>query len=356
MQVTALRFASANRLQPPPCMTPFISCPACNRSLGRFDLEGKLRASCHLCQTSYEAIYGKLSTWSARREPLLYFGDRLPSLHRHRYDCRIATPGRDLKRLHFTTPDAIERVPLRSGDRVSILYSTRGHGMEKLMAIHNHSLGRVYQPPAPVPSRRYLLQTRGSVSTAVLLGALFGGIDLGLISLGAIALLLHSRLTHAAHLESTALRVDNDREMRLLNELRLVNQKAELDQRIRELQQESQDHRALIKRLNALRTKMLSFNASLYAARVGSLESAIRLLKQRLVHNQHLVDEYVQMIRMIELELEASSLAEQLPDAEDFTAHIFSRLDELHVIEAQNQQLRFQLEANAEVKRLSLNP
>jgi hypothetical protein len=57
---------------------------------------------------------------------------------------------------------------------------------------------------------------------------------------------------------------------------------------------------------------------------------------------------------MIEIELETAYLADQLPDAHDFTGAILSKIAELQAIEDRNRQLRLELEANEEVRRLSL--
>lgn len=337
-------------------MTLQIHCPTCSRSLGKLSAEGILKAGCSSCRISYEAIYGKLSHWFSKGEPVIYLGERLPKLFRRRYELRIATPGRQLKLLKLTTLGLEDRLPLRPGDRVSILYSTRGGGMDKLVAIYNHSRGKNYYPKTPIPSEQYLLKTRGSVSVAVFLGALFGGISPVMVSLGAIAMLLYANVIDAAELSDPELRTQNREEARLLNEIKLANQKSHLAERIHELHQEIYDQQGLIKKLQSLRGKMLSFNSGLYATRVGNIETAVRLLRQRIDHSHRLIDEYTQTMRMIEIELEASVLVEQLPNAEDFTAQIFSRLDELKAIEAENFNLQQRVEANEEVRRLSLGP
>ncbi|MGG6293066.1 hypothetical protein ACQ4M4_01475 [Leptolyngbya sp. AN02str] len=336
-------------------MPPLVSCPTCARSLGRFTADGLFQASCPSCNAKYEGIFGRLSHHMAKREPLLYLSEQLPKYYRRRYELRIATPGRQLKQLSFSTPNDQAIVPVRQGDRIAVIYSTKGHALDRLLAIHNHSLGKLYQLPQPIAGKRSLWQT-GGLSAAIAVGALFGGVDLGLVALGSMAIALSSRMTHIAELTTPPFDSDRPEEARLLSELKLVQQKAALHQRIEELRQESEEQHHLIRQLQALRNKMMRFNASLYASRVNSIETATRLLHQRIDHNHKLSEQYLQAIGMIDIELDASNLGEQLPDVDDFTNRIFERLDELKAIEAQNQDFWYQLQAHAEVRRLHPMP
>lgn len=333
-------------------MTPYVNCPTCDRSLGRVLEDGSLKAQCPSCKTHYGAVFGKLSHWSSTLEPLFYLSPKLPRLVRRRYDFRITTPGRCIKQLRFSMLGEADQVPVHPGDRISVIYSTRGTQLEKLMAIHNHSRGRLLRMPSPIPSRRHLLETRGTVASTVILGAVLGGIDLGLMGLGAATLLLYHRLTDFAQLTTPDLQRQNPVDARLLDELKLVAQQRSLENRIAELRQDSQEIQTLSKTLHALRHKMMAVNPQLYASRVANLEAAIRLLKQRAAHNQQLIDEYAQTIQMIEIELESVSLADQLP-MEDFSRQIEQRLQELRTLEAENRNLHLQLEAQEEVRRMS---
>lgn len=336
-------------------MHPIASCPRCARSLGRFESDGGFRATCTACRLSLEGFWGRLSHWHSAGEPLFYLSPSLPKLFRRRYEFRITTPGRDLKQLTFTTPGLADQVPVQAGNRVSVLYTSREGRMERLMAIHNHSLGKSFRPAQTIPSVGSVWRTRGGVSAALGVGALFGGVDLGLIAAGAIAFSLSTRFTHVAHLSVPELRRDRPDEARLLAELRLVQQRGELGDRITQLRQENQEHKELIKRLQALRGKMLTYNPTLYAPRVSRLETAVRLLQQRIDHNRHLVQEYHQTIEMLDIELEAASLVDRLPDADGFTHHLLQRVEELRAIESQNQATLAQIQAIPEVQRLQLD-
>jgi hypothetical protein len=299
-----------------------------------------------------EGFWGRVAHWYSKEEPVFYLSPGLPKLFRRRYRLRITTPGRELKQLQFTAPGLDDLLPTRTGDRLSILYSGSGGKLDKLLSVHNHSLGKTYRPTFPLASRPHLWKTQGSVSAAIGLGALVGGVDLGLVALGAIALTVGSRLTHAAELTVPELRRDRPHEARLLAELKLVQQKGDLEHHIDALRQEIQDHKDLIKRLQELRRKMMAYNPTLYAPRVARIESAIGLIKQRIDHTQQLIAEYRETIQMLEIELEAAALADRLPDADDFTRHVLERVEELKAIEAQNQATWAEIQAVPEVSRL----
>jgi len=334
-------------------MNPIASCPSCARSLGRFEADGHVRATCTACRLQLEGFWGRLSHWQSRGEPVLYLHPRLPKLFRRQYEFRITTPGRELKLLKFSTPGLVDQVPVRAGDRIAILYSGTEGQMDKLMAIQNYSLGHTFLPSAAIPSAAHLWKVRGGLGTILGVSALMGGVDLGMIAVGAIALSLFSRISQAAELTTPPLRRDRPDEVRLMGELQLVQQKADLSQHVEVLRQEIQEHRDLIKRFQALRSKMMAYNASLYANRVGRLERVMHLLRERIDHTQSLIQEYQQTIQMLEIELEAASLADRLPDADDFTQQVLRRVEELRAIEAENQAAWQRIQISSDLQRLS---
>ncbi|MBD1912128.1 MULTISPECIES: hypothetical protein [unclassified Leptolyngbya] len=333
-------------------MNPIASCPGCARSLGRFEADGRFRATCFNCRLKVEGFWGRLSHWHSKGEPLLYLHPQLPKLFRRRYEFRIATPGRELKLLKFTTPGLVDQVPARPGDRIGILYSGSADHLEKLMAIQNYSLGQTFRPSAAIPSTAHLWKVRGGMSAALGISALIGGVNLGIITAAAVAISLLSRIDSAAELSSPPLRRDRPDEVRLMAELKLVQQKADLQYHSEVLKQEIQEHRELIKRFQTLRSKMMAHNASLYAPRVSRLEGAIQLLKQRINHTQQLIEGYQQTTQMLDIELEAASLADRLPNADDFTRQVLKRVEELRAIEAEQQAAWQRVQSRSDFYRL----
>lgn len=335
-------------------MTPTLHCPCCDRSLGRIHPNGNSQVDCSTCGKTFGVIYGKVSGWQSQGETVFYLSPKLPRLHKRRYEFRITTPGRSLKVLKFSLPYREDRIPVHPGDRISVLYSTWNQGLKKLIAVNNHTRGQRYPLTSPIPSWGYWLATRGIVAAITLFAALSGS-GSGLAPwMGAIVFLTYAKLVHVAELSTPELDQRNPVEARLMDERQLLLQKQSLSQRSEELSQEIRNHEELIQRLRSLRKKMLAFNSTLYETRVGRLESAIRLMQQRIQQNRLLTDQYAQTAQMIEIELETTYLTDQLPEVEDFSHTIWQRLQELRAIEDHNRHLQFQLEANDEVRRLSL--
>ncbi|NET30577.1 MAG: hypothetical protein F6K19_01055 [Cyanothece sp. SIO1E1] len=334
-------------------MPPLISCPSCARSLGKVSNDGTFQAVCTSCRHCYGAVYGKVSKQSSSWEALLYLGPKVPSFYKRNYEFRITTPGRRLKSLKFSIPGKAEQICARTGDWVSILYFARGYSMERLVSVHNHTTNSHYTFPTPIPSQGYLAATRGSTSLLVFLYALFNGVSLPLTSgLSLVSALLYSKLVNAATLTTPELRMNVSDEAHLIAEQQLAAQKTKLLGRIEALRHDHQTHQRLVERLEALKTKMLNVSETLYATRIENVRRAIMLIQQRTQDEQKLMHEYSRTIQMIEIELETSHLADQLPEVDDFTGTILTKLDELKAIENHNQALQLQLEANEEVRRL----
>lgn len=101
----------------------------------------------------------------------------------------------------------------------------------------------------------------------------------------------------------------------------------------------------LIRQLETLRHKMNQVDPSVYSNRIYRTTTAIDLLKQQINNNQRLMQRYHRTQRMIEIKVETFWIAEQLPDGDDFSRAIVSKLAELQQIEDQNESLKLQLTA-----------
>lgn len=333
-------------------MLPTISCPSCSRSLGRVHSDGIFHAECGICRKRFGVVFGKLSHWASQREELFYLGPKWPSLYRRRYEFRITTPARDLKVLRFAIGGRTDRVPVRPGDRISVFFVPSGDRLRQLVSIQNHTIGKHYSLPSLVPSPGHLLATQGAWAVVAALGAMFTGFgSLWIWGLGGLAIAAYSRIVNTAQLLTPELRPHVSAEARLLGERSLLEQKYQLNHRMEAVRQESYGHQDLIQRLQSLRGKMLNVNASLYAGRVSRIESAIRLLKQRIHHDRLLIDQYAETIKMIDIELETAYLSDHLPHLDDFTGAIHHRLAELQQVEEQARDLKLKIEANEEIQQ-----
>jgi len=170
----------------------------------------------------------------------------------------------------------------------------------------------------------------------------------------AIGVLAYIKLTNNAQLSSPTLNATHAEGIRLIADQRLLAQQRKLEQRVTELTHEYQSNQVLIEQINALKQKMTQVDQAVYSARIYRATTAVDILNQQIANNQRLIREYQHMLKMIEIEIDTSWIADQLPDAENFSRRILERLDELKEIEEQNQSLKLQLAAYEEVNLLGI--
>lgn len=109
----------------------------------------------------------------------------------------------------------------------------------------------------------------------------------------------------------------------------------------------------LISQLENLKQKMLNLDAQLYTMRIDRSNSAIKLMEKQIQNNHRLQKEYEYTLRMIDVEMDASWIAEQLPEGRNFSRTILQKLTELKAIEDQNQSLKFEIAAYDELQQAS---
>jgi hypothetical protein len=327
-----------------------LHCPSCARPIAELH-STTLQVTCAVCHNRYGVVYGKLSKRSSIHETLLHLTSKLPRLYRRHYTLQITTPDRTLKLLQFSIPGKTDEVPVRSGDIVSVIYTMQGYVMKKLVAITNHTTGKRYVLPSPIPSPGYLTLLLGIAALGLLICADISGVSIFLTSVGsALGVLAYLKVTNTAQLSNPPLETQGRTGTRLLSDQRMLVQKARIEHRIEELSHESKTNQVLIEQLETLKRKMTELDQQLYSARIYRSTSAVKLLKQQIANTQRLIREYRHAQKMIDIEVETSWIADQLPDATDFTRTIVSKLEELKAIEEQNQFLKLQLSAYEEIK------
>lgn len=327
-----------------------LYCPRCSRLIA--DLNDTLpQVTCAVCHDRYGVLHGKLSKHSSINETLLFLSNSLPSAHKRHYTFQITTPDRNLKQLQFSIPGKTDPIPVHYGDVVSVLYTMQGYLMKKLVAVTNHTTGQRYVLPNPVPSASYLRITISTIVLALLVGSFFSGTNVFLVSIAtALGAMAYLKVTNSAQLTSPPLEAYGREAKRLVGDQRLLAQKLKIDHRIDEINHECKSNQGLIARLEDLKQKMVDVDQTLYAPRIFRTTGAVKILKQQITNNQRLVREYRRALQMIEIEVETSWIADQLPDASNFTRAIMQKLEELRAIEDQNQFLKLQLAAYEEVK------
>ncbi len=331
-------------------MKPSLYCPSCSRPIA--DLNNTaLQVTCAACKHHYGLVYGKLSKHSSIKETLLFLSDQLPSFHKRHYTLQITTPDRNLKQLQFSIPGKADPIPVHYGDVVSVLYTMQGYLMTKLVAVTNHTTGKRYVLPRPLPSATYLRLTVSTVVIGLLVGSFISGGNVFLASVvTALGVLAYLKLTNSAHLTTPSLEMNGQAGNRLAGDQRLLAQKLKIEHRIDEITHECKSTQGLIERLDDLKQKMVDVDPQLYAPRIFRATGAITILKQQIINNQRLIREYRRALKMIDIEVETSWIADQLPDANNFTYAIVQKLNELKAIEEQNQFLKLQLAAYEEVQ------
>ncbi|MBD2073998.1 hypothetical protein H6F86_08875 [Phormidium sp. FACHB-592] len=327
-----------------------LYCPKCSRLIA--DLNDPLpQVTCAACQDRYGVLHGKLSKHSSMNETLLFLSKSLPSIHKRHYTFQITTPDRNLKQLQFSIPGQTDPIPVHYGDVVSVLYTMQGYLMKKLVAVTNHTTGKRYVLPNPVPSSTHLRITISTAVLTLLVGSFFSGSNIFLASIvTALGTMAYLKVTNSAQLTSPPLEAYGREANRLIGDQRLLAQKLKIDHRIDEINHECKSNQGLIARLEALKQKMVDVDQALYAPRIFRTTGAVKILKQQITNNQRLVREYRRALQMIEIEVETSWIADQLPDASNFTRAILQKLEELRAIEDQNQFLKLQLAAYEEVQ------
>ena len=327
-----------------------LLCPSCSRPIADLP-SGTSQVTCAACHHQYGIVYGKLSRRSSLRETLLFFATRLPSIYKRHYTLQITTPDRSLRRLQFSIPGKADTLPVHYGDIVSVLYTVQGYVMKKLVAITNHTTGKRYVLPNPIPSAAYQTTILAAATTGLLITSFIGGWNLFLVAaISALSILFYLKLAHTAQLTSPPLEECGGDGKRLVSDQRLLVQKLKIEQRIEELSHDCKATQQLIEQLEALKRKMQEVDPAMYSARIYRTTTAVNILKQQIANNHRLVREYRRTLKMIEIEVDTSWIADQLPDADHFNNRIVERLEELKEIEDQNQFLKFQLAAYEEVK------
>lgn len=326
-----------------------LYCPRCSRPIADLNSTAP-HVTCAACRRRYGVVHGKLSKHSSIKETLLFLSTSLPSFYKRHYTLQITTPDRNLKQLQFSIPGKTDPIPVQYGDMVTVLYTMQGYLMKKLVAVTNHTTGKRYVLPKPVPSASYLRMTVSTAVIALLVGSFLSGTNVFLAAIvTALSAVAYLKLTSSAQLTSPSLETYGHEAKRLVGDQRLLAQKSKIDHRLDEIKHECQSNEGLIDRLEDLKQKMVEVDRSLYAPRIFRATSAVTILKQQITNNHRLMREYRRALQMIEIEVETSWIADQLPDASNFTRAIMQKLEELKAIEDQNQFLKLQLAAYEEV-------
>jgi hypothetical protein len=333
-----------------------LYCPVCSKPIADLPRQATpTQVTCLSCSQRYGVLSGKLSKRSSISEALLYLTSKFPSFYKRHYTFQITTADRTLKCLQFSVSGKNDVIPVHRGDVISVLYTMQGYVMNRLVAIANHTTGKSYVLPNAVPSVSQQVITLIILIVGLMLLSFLNGGNLFFTAiLSAIGVLAYIKLTHNAQLSQPELNTTQPDGIRLVADQQLLAQQRKLGQRVNELTHECQANQVLIEQIEALKQKMAEVDQAIYSARIYRATTAVDILNQQIGNNRRLIREYQHMLKMIEIEIDTSWIADQLPDAENFTRRILERLHELKEIEEQNQSLKLQLTAYEEVNLLGI--
>lgn len=338
-------------------MTTTIKCPACSKPVGFLNKRGTLQATCATCRYELKAVCGILTARSSNQITLRRQTSQHSGIYQRRYELRVTRPDQHLETFEFLQAGKEDMLPIRTGDQVLMLMLIRGDHDQKVILITNCTTGREYPVHRLMKPLHLILTLPRMIGTGV-------GIAIYLILLAPFpnssntGKLLALILAGTSGIVATAYAkqylqpqesVTPEQRQRIL-EQELLLQKEALEQRVQQLQLDHQAHQDLIEQMQALQTRMLEVGRSLYESRIATVERAIQLLTQQCDQDQRLLVAYRETIQILEIEYETSKVAAHLPDAAQNP--LLERMEELKAIEAQNQDLRLQIEANEEVRRL----
>jgi len=337
-------------------MPVVIDCPVCAKPVGSVSSKSPLEVVCPTCRYKYGVVLGKLTKPSSEQITLQRKTTRQPGTYDRRYELRIKRPNQKLEVFSFVIPGKDDHVLVRHGDTVSVIHTMRGDHLEDLVLISNHTTGEQYRLEDPGSKTRYIPLIAGLWAAAatyilLLLAPFPNSNDAGRF----FALLIplpSGAFAYEYMRKKTTLKVEIGRseERRLTEEQGLLSQKTQLQQRVGELLAEVWANEEMMEQLEILKQKMIGVGQDVYGSRIGRIEKAIGLLQEQVEGTALLIKEYDRTIKIIEIEYEASRMAAGLPDKSTSTLAV--RMAEMTAAEEKNQDLRLQLEANEEVRRL----
>jgi len=252
-----------------------LKCPACRQTIcfpssDECD-EDLLESLCARCKYKYALINTEAIAFVSRAEENYLNRHKKQLSYRRLYELRLLTPNDILKTLEFSTPGHEEKISVRPGDRVLLLYIIRGKTVGDLLWLENSTTGK-----------SLLLQKPGAKACSKGIGA---GV-LTFVAGGVLATIVHlpDKILLAAGIPSSigvgayvtrlkSPKTKDKKELaRLASEQQLLAQKFELEQRTQDLRSELEGNRRLIRRLQELRRKMQA-EVELYGERIETVSN-----------------------------------------------------------------------------------
>jgi hypothetical protein len=262
----------------------------------------------------------------------------------------LITRDGSLEKIQFATPGKEERVKVERGDLISVFFTLRGHQLEEIVSVVNHTRETACMLNRPGHQSRKVAWARAAALAVIVFGILiYYGVYGRAALLVGVATLIVLRVLFGRRLAPR--KVVSAREKAVVEHNQtLLEQKMELRSRKKRVRIDQERKEVVAERLLELLDKMNDVGEELYHRRIGNIEKAMTLIDQQLELDQRLLDQYDRAIKILEVEYETGRTSDSLPDEVSNT--LLSKYEELRAAENMNRELNLMLNANEEVERL----
>ena len=327
-----------------------FTCPNCQRTVGEYPEAGTITAVCANCTFKYELTGGTTTGFTSREVQVSPETQGQHARYARAFELTLATVPRESLRFTFGSDRNDEWIRIARGDRVVVVYGMRDDEREELLFVVNRTSAERFVLGKPGARSKTQAIAFGALAT-VLGGAVavsFGAPAVAVLAVAALAGVgtggVLSRTLKPRH--------DMPQSERLLLSARqdLLEEKRKLLAMREHVRDEMEARRLLDGRLSSLRARMQAVGGDTYAARIQTIDSALRTLREELAVDGQLVSEYDRTLQILEIEYDSSVAVDSI--AADGARLLESRLAELHAAEERRAETTRQLAANAEVEQL----
>lgn len=319
-------------------MTYQINCFCCHQPLYFLDFSERREnfsvAICRKCKYKYALVPTEICSFSST----VQVSPNSEYLSHRSYKLRVIQADGTLESVEFSTLGRLEKITALAGDQVLLLYSMRGRELEDLVWIENSTTKKSHLLLIKPGTTGIATGFATAVLTLVGSSILAGFLQIPTNQLFWATTIPSSIGMGAYVTKRSSIKVRDRAELeRLSSEQQLLAQKHELEQKIASLTTELQINQRLVQRLKALAQKMIAIGEEMYINQAETVSKAVTVLEKQLELTLNLINGYLQLAEIIEIEYETFQLTKQLP--EDVITKMLNQLEELKVIESAKEEL-----------------
>lgn len=314
-----------------------INCQSCRQPLYFPNLskskETCLVAICRKCKYRYALVVTEVCSFSSTVEA----SPNNEHLTHRSHQLRGIQADGTLKSVEFSTLGRLEKISGLPGDQVLLLYTMRDKEPQDLVWIQNSTTKKSQVLIKPATKSR---ATGFATAALTLVGS---SILAGFFQIPTNQLFWATSIPSSVGIgvfvtRRSSIKVRDCIELkRLSSEQQLLAQKHELEQKIARLTTDLQTTQKLVQRLKALGQKMIGIGEEMYVNQAETVSKAVTVLEKQLDLTLNLINGYLQLDEIIEIEHETFQLTEHLPG--DVLTKMLNQLEQLKVIESTKEEL-----------------